>query len=181
MKAIVYHEYGTPDVLALQDVDQPTPGHDDVLVRVRAASVNSWDWDLLTGTPVYARLEGLRRPKYEILGADIAGRVGGVGTNGERLRGGDDVFGNISGCGWGGYAEYVAVPEHALAMKSPAMTFEESALLQQRFEAGLAAYTYLAGAETHKQAPWGTGQVPESATPSARPRGEESRQLDAGV
>lgn len=131
MKAIVYHEYGTPDVLALQDVDQPTPGHDEVLVRVRAASVNSWDWDLLTGTPMYARLEGLRRPKYEILGADIAGRVEAVGTNVERLRPGDDVFGDISGCGWGGYAEYVAVPEHALAMKSPTMTFEESAATPQ--------------------------------------------------
>jgi NADPH:quinone reductase-like Zn-dependent oxidoreductase len=131
MKAIVYHEYGTPDVLALEDVDQPTPGDDEVLVRVRAASVNSWDWDLLTGTPLYSRLEGLRKPKYEILGADIAGRVEAVGTNVERLRPGDDVFGDISGCGWGGYAEYVAVPEHALAMKSPAMTFEESAAIPQ--------------------------------------------------
>lgn len=118
-------------MLALEDVDQPTPGDDEVLVRVRAASVNSWDWDLLTGTPLYSRLEGLRKPRYEILGADIAGRVEAVGANVERLRPGDDVFGDISGCGWGGYAEYVAVPEHALAMKSRAMTFEESAAIPQ--------------------------------------------------
>ena len=78
MKAIVYHEYGSPDVLEFQDVDKPVVKDDEVLVRVHAASVNSWDWDLLTGT-FQGRLGGLRTPKYKILGADIAGRVEAAG------------------------------------------------------------------------------------------------------
>jgi len=130
MKAIVYHEYGSPDLLQLQDVDKPVAGDDEVLVRVHATSVNSWDWDLLTGT-FQGRLGAFRKPKYEILGADIAGRVEAAGTNAKQFEPGDEVFGDISGCGWGGLAEYVSVPESVLAPKSDALTFEEAAAAPQ--------------------------------------------------
>ena len=131
MKAVVYAEYGSPDVLRLKDVAKPTPKDDEALVNVRAASVNSWDWDLLRGRPYLARVGALRRPKHEILGADIAGRVEAVGRNVQQLRPGDEVFGDISGCGWGGFAEYVCARERALAPKPASMTFEEAAAVPQ--------------------------------------------------
>ena len=130
MKAIVYHHYGQPDVLEYRDVDTPVVKHDGVLVRVHAASVNSWDWDRLVGT-LQGRIGGFRKPKDKILGADVAGRVEATGRDIKRFRPGDDVFGDISGCGWGGFAEYVCVPESALAAKSEAMTFEEAAAIPQ--------------------------------------------------
>ncbi len=130
MKAIVYHEYGSPDVLEFQDVDKPVVKDDEVLVRVHAASVNSWDWDLLTGT-FQGRLGAFRTPKYKILGADIAGRVEAAGRNVEQYQPGDEVFGDVSGCGWGGFAEYVSVPESALAPKSDSLTFAEAAATPQ--------------------------------------------------
>ena len=114
MKAIVYTEYGSPDVLRLKEVETPAPKDNEVRIRVHAASVNSWDWDLLRGTPFLNRLGGgLLAPKYKILGADIAGRVETAGRNAKLFQPGDEVFGDISGCGWGGFAEYVCVPEHA--------------------------------------------------------------------
>lgn len=129
VKAIVYHQYGSPDVLEIRDVDQPVPGDDDVLVRVHAASINSWDWDLLTGTPWLSRIGGLRQPRYEILGVDMAGRVEAVGKNVTRFQPGDDVCGDLSGSGFGAFAEYVAVPARALARKSAEMTFEQAAAM----------------------------------------------------
>ncbi len=93
MKAIVYHKYGSPDVLNLEEVQKPTPGDDEVLIKVHAASVNSWDWDLLRGTPFFVRLWGLLEPRYKILGADIAGRVEVVGRNVKQFQPGDEVFG----------------------------------------------------------------------------------------
>ena len=132
MKAIVYHRYGSPDVLELQDIDKPVVEDDEVLVRVRASSVNSWDWDLVRGTfQGRLGLGGFRGPRIKILGADIAGRVEAVGRNVAGLRPGDEVFGDISGCGWGGFAEYVYVAESALALKSPRVTFEEAAATPQ--------------------------------------------------
>ncbi|MFC1643404.1 alcohol dehydrogenase catalytic domain-containing protein [Myxococcota bacterium] len=87
MKAIVYDTYGSPDVLRLEEVDKPVAGDDDVLVRVHAASVNSWDWDNLRGKPLFSRVFwGLSKPKLKILGADIAGRVEAVGKNVTRFR-----------------------------------------------------------------------------------------------
>jgi len=129
MKAIVYHQYGSPDVLEIRDVDQPVPRDDNVLVRVHAASINSWDWDLLTGTPWLSRIGGLQQPRYEILGVDMAGRVDAVGKNVTRFQPGDDVFGDLSGSGFGAFAEYVAAPARALARKSADMTFEQAAAL----------------------------------------------------
>lgn len=131
MKAVVYTHYGSPDVLHLEEVDQPVPTDDEVLVEVHAASVNSWDWDLVRGRPYLTRLEGLRTPKYKILGADIAGRVVAAGANVTRFQPGDEVFGDISGCGWGGFAEYVCADAAALVTKPADMTFAQAAALPQ--------------------------------------------------
>lgn len=137
MRAMMFERYGPPDGLRRVDVATPIPDEREVLVRVRAASINSWDWDLLTGT-FQGRLGYLAwtRPKHRILGADIAGIVEAVGDDVEDLQVGDEVFGDISAHGWGGFAEYVAVPARALAMKPPKMTFEQAAATPQ---AGLLA------------------------------------------
>jgi NADPH:quinone reductase-like Zn-dependent oxidoreductase len=131
MKAIVFTRYGSPDVLELKKVDKPTPKDDEVLVRVRAASLNDWDWEALRGTPFVNRLLfGLSSPRKQILGSDIAGRVEAVGKAVLQFRPGDDVFGDLSGS-WGGFAEYVCAREDALALKAPSMTFEEAAAIPQ--------------------------------------------------
>ncbi|MGG4410726.1 NAD(P)-dependent alcohol dehydrogenase [Niallia taxi] len=131
MKAMVYEEYGTTDVLHLKEVKIPDLNQNDVLVKVHAASVNSWDWDLLRGKPFMNRIGGLRKPKYNILGADIAGIVEAIGTGVKHLSVGDEVFGDISWCGWGGFAEYVKVHANALSMKPANMSFEEAAAIPQ--------------------------------------------------
>ena len=138
MKAIVYTKYGPPDVLQLKEIEKPTPKDNEVLVKVHAASVNSWDWGLLRGTPFVNRLivSGLFKPKYKILGCDIAGQVEGVGKNVKQFQPGDEVFGDLTECGFGAFAEYVCAPENALALKPASMTFEEAAAVPQ---AGLLA------------------------------------------
>jgi NADPH:quinone reductase-like Zn-dependent oxidoreductase len=129
MKAIVYTTYGSPDVLQLQEIAKPTPKDDQVLVKVLAASAAAGDWHLLSGKPFLMRLMGfgLLKPKNTILGADIAGRVEAVGRNVTQFQPGDEVFGDLSRCGFGAFAEYVAVPEHALAPKPTRLTFEQAA------------------------------------------------------
>ena len=128
MKAIVQTEYGSPDVLSLEEVDKPAVKDNGVLVRVHASSVNSADWHLMRGTPFIARLAfGLRQPKFKTLGIDVAGRVEAVGQNVTQFRPGDDVFGDISECGFGGFAEYVCVPQDALAIKPENISFEQAA------------------------------------------------------
>ena len=133
MKAIVYEKYGPPDVLELEEVEKPIPRDNEVLVRVHAASVNDWDWGLLIGKPFVNRLvvSGLLKPKIKILGGDIAGRVEAVGRNVNRFKPGDEVFGDLSGCGFGGFAEYVCARENSLALKPASMTFEEAAAIPQ--------------------------------------------------
>lgn len=131
MRAVIYREYGTPDVLEIREVDVPDIKDDEVLVRVRASSINSWDWDLLRGTPWYVRIGGMRTPQYPILGADIAGNVEAVGKDVERFKVGDEVFGDLSASGWGGFAEYTAAREKALAHKPASMTFEQAAAIPQ--------------------------------------------------
>ncbi len=130
MKAIVLTQYGSSDVLQLQDVDQPSPKDDEVLIKVRAASVNDWDWCLMRGTPFYIRLLcGFLKPKVQIPGAEISGRVERVGPNVTKFRSGDAVYGDISESGFGGFAEYVCAPESALALKPDGMTFVEAAAM----------------------------------------------------
>lgn len=131
MKAMVYHEYGYPDVLRMQEFQKPRPGDDEVLIKVYAASINSWDWDLLRGTPLMNRIGGFFKPQYKILGCDIAGRVESVGRNITHFKPGDEVFGDLSRCGWGGFAEYVCASEDALAIKSKKMTFRQAAAFPQ--------------------------------------------------
>jgi NADPH:quinone reductase-like Zn-dependent oxidoreductase len=132
MKAIVYTKYGSPDRLHLKEVPRPIPKQDEVLVKVYAASVNSWDWDMLKGKPFLVRLiGGLLKPRHRILGADIAGKIEVLGKNVKQFQPGDEVFGDIAGAGFGGFAEYVAVPEKLLAKKSSTMTFEQAAALPQ--------------------------------------------------
>ena len=131
MKAIVYHNYGSPDVLRLEEIQIPTPGDDEVLVKVHAVSINSWDWDMLTGKPFeYRFFGGLLKPKStQIHGCDIAGQVEAVGKNVKHIHVGDDVFGDLSAGGWGAFAEYTCACENALVLKPLSMTFEEAACL----------------------------------------------------
>lgn len=126
MKAIVYTEYGSPDVLQLKEVAQPTPKDDEVLVKVYAAALNFSDWGLLRGD---FRLFGfgLFRPKHQILGADIAGRVEAVGKDVKDFRPGDEVYGDLSWSGRGGFAEYVCAPKSMLAHKPRNLSFELAA------------------------------------------------------
>jgi NADPH:quinone reductase-like Zn-dependent oxidoreductase len=130
MKAIVRETYGPPDVLHLEDVAAPTVGDGDVLVRVHAAAANAADWHLLRGTPLPFRLvAGLRTPRFKIIGTDVAGHVEAVGRNVTQFRPGDEVFGELSRCGFGAYAEFAAAPEKALALKPANLSFEEAATL----------------------------------------------------
>ncbi|MFC2043220.1 NAD(P)-dependent alcohol dehydrogenase [Chloroflexota bacterium] len=128
MKAIVYEEYGSPDVLQLRDVEKPTPKNHEVLVKVHAASINYIDWQVLTGESFFLRLTngGILKPKHRILGDDLAGRIEAIGVNVKRFQLGDDVFG-ISN--FDAFAEYACVPENALVLKPASMTFEEAAAI----------------------------------------------------
>src|SRR5262245_55404079 len=110
MKAIVYTEYGLPDVMQLKEVEKPTPKDDEVLIKVQAVSVNRSDWESLLGKPLYARIGGLRKPGSQILGSDIAGRVEMVGSSVKQFRPGDEVFGLMVGY-VGAFAEYVCARE----------------------------------------------------------------------
>jgi NADPH:quinone reductase-like Zn-dependent oxidoreductase len=142
MKAVVFTKYGPPEVLQLKEVEKPVPGDNEVLIKVHAASVNSWDWDLLRGTPLVNRLMfGLLKPKI-ILGCDIAGQVEAVGKNVKQYRAGDEVFGDLSGCGWGGFAEHVCANENALALKPVSLTFEQAAAVPQAALLALQALRY---------------------------------------
>ena len=133
MKAIVFNKYGSPDELKLQDLATPVPRDHEVLIKVHAASINSWDWDLLRGKPFVNRMMfGLSRPKkVQVLGCDIAGTVEAIGEKVERLKPGDEVFGDLSGGYWGGFAEFVCADEKVLAIKPAAMTYEAAASIPQ--------------------------------------------------
>jgi NADPH:quinone reductase-like Zn-dependent oxidoreductase len=130
MKAVVYTRYGSPDVLRFTDVEKPTPKDNEVLVKVQAVSLNRSDWEALRGKPAYARLGGLLRPRHHILGSDIAGRVEASGRATTKFQPGDDVFADILSS-MGGFAEYVCVPESALAPMPAGMSYEEAAALPQ--------------------------------------------------
>ncbi|GAA3384744.1 NAD(P)-dependent alcohol dehydrogenase [Cryptosporangium minutisporangium] len=139
MKAVVHHAYGSPDVLRFADVDTPSPGAGEVVVRTHAASVNARDWHLLRGDPYLARLLapelGLRAPRQPIRGTDFAGTVEAVGSGVTRLRPGDEVFGESPGA----FAEYVLAPADVVDVKPANLTFEQAAALP------LAANTALMG------------------------------------
>jgi NADPH:quinone reductase-like Zn-dependent oxidoreductase len=143
MRAIVYHDYGTPEVLALQEVERPTAGRDEVLIKVQASSVNWHDWHFLTGTPALARImAGFIKPKHRILGIDFSGYVEAVGENINNFYRGEEVFGTTSnGC----FAEYVIANAGEVQHKPTNLTFAEAAA------AGAAAFTALQGLRDHGQ------------------------------
>lgn len=130
MKAIIYTEYGPPEVLHLEEVPKPTPKDDEVLIRIRAVSLNGSDREGLIGKPLYARIGGLRRPRHHILGSDVAGVVEAAGKDIRDFRVGDRVFGELPGYR-GGLAEYLCAPEKTLARMPEGMTFEEAAAVPQ--------------------------------------------------
>jgi NADPH:quinone reductase-like Zn-dependent oxidoreductase len=130
MKAIVCTKYGSPDVLQLKEVEKPTPKEDEALVKVHAASLNAGDFENLRGVFI-VRMGAPRKPKYKILGSDIAGRVEAVGRNVKQFQPGDEIWGDLYMCGFGAFAEYVCVPENELRLKPASMTFAEAAAFPQ--------------------------------------------------
>jgi NADPH:quinone reductase-like Zn-dependent oxidoreductase len=144
MKAFVYERYGPPETLRMAEVDKPVPKADQVLVEVLAASVNAADWHVLRGKPLFSRATlGLLRPKHQILGGDVAGRVEAVGDGVIRFKPGDEVYANLLDHGYGGFAEYVAVPVSVMSLKPAQLSFEEAAAVP------MAATTALQGLRHH--------------------------------
>ncbi len=136
MKAIVYRHYGSPDVLSYEETAKPVPTDNEVLIKVRAASVNPYDWHFMRGTPYLIRLfAGLRVPKDIRLGSDVSGEVETIGQAVTQFKPGDLVFGSCRGA----YAEYACAAESALAIKPQNVTFEEAASVP------IAAFTALQG------------------------------------
>ena len=145
MKAIVNHEYGSPDdVLELTEIGKPVVKDDEVLVRVHAASVNPADWHLMRGKPYIARLQlGLRKPKDTVLGCDVAGQVEAVGKNVTIFQPGDEVFGSPFAHGCGALAEYVRISDDLLTLKPANLSFDHAAAVP------LAALTALQALRDH--------------------------------
>ena len=138
MKTIIHEEYGPPEVIRLVEAEKPAPKDNEVLVKVHAASINAYDWHMLTADIFLVRLMGggLTRPKDTSLGADIAGRVEAVGKEVTQFKPGDEVFGDVAGCGYSGFGEYVSVKEKLLAPKPANLSFEQAAAVPM---AGLTA------------------------------------------
>ena len=128
MKAFTLSEYGPPsEVLKLQEVPKPSPQKNQVLVKIKATAINDYDWSMVTGTPGINRLLfGLRRPKHQIPGMELAGVVEGVGPNVKSFAVGDAVYGDISNHGFGTFAEYICIHEKALVQKPEAISFEQA-------------------------------------------------------
>lgn len=130
MKAVIYEEYGSPDVLRLADVPTPTPTDDQILIKIQAVSINGSDREGLLGKPLYARASGLRRPGNPILGSDIAGRVEAVGSNITEFAPGDEVYGELPGY-HGGFAEYACTHGNTMLHKPTSLSFEQAAAIPQ--------------------------------------------------
>jgi NADPH:quinone reductase-like Zn-dependent oxidoreductase len=135
MQAVVNTKYGSPDVLQFMDLEKPIPKDDEVLFKVRAVSINAYDWHLLSADIFLVRLMGggFLKPKVTVLGADVAGTVESVGANVKQFRPGDEVFGDI---GSGGFAEFACALEKTLAIKPTNLSYEEAAAVPM---AGLTA------------------------------------------
>src|SRR6478672_8844602 len=124
MKAIVYRQYGSADVLTCEEVDTPVPGANEVLLKVRAASVNPFDWHFMRGEPYFLRLmSGLRAPTLTRLGVDVAGQVEAVGAGVTTFKAADEVFGACRGA----LAEYACAPAARVAIKPREVTWEQAA------------------------------------------------------
>ena len=126
MKAIVYKEFGGPEVLQFSELDTPTPKGNEVLIKIHASTLNAADLDFLKG-----KIQFTRKPKFQILGSDIAGVIEEIGGNVKEFQRGDEIFLDSSQCGFSAFAEYACVPENALRLKPSSITFEEAATLPQ--------------------------------------------------
>ncbi|MCU4163814.1 NAD(P)-dependent alcohol dehydrogenase [Carboxylicivirga caseinilyticus] len=141
MKAVTYSKYGGPEQLTLKEVMLPTPKEDEVMIRVKSASINSRDWDMLTGRPkIYRLLFGFPKPKYPIIGTDIAGIVEGVGENVTEFKTGEKVYGANPDGGYGAFAEFITLPQNKVIHIPANMSMNEAAAIP---EAGLLAYQAL--------------------------------------
>ncbi len=130
MKAVIYTEYRGPESLRIAEIPKPEPLDNEVLINVHAVSVNDWDFALLQPDTFNRLMSGLSKPKRQIIGSDISGKIESVGRSVTKFKIGDEVYGDLSGR-WGGFAEYVCAPEQALALKPASMTFEEAASIPQ--------------------------------------------------
>jgi NADPH:quinone reductase-like Zn-dependent oxidoreductase len=130
MKAITRHEYGSADVVKLEEVQKPIAADNQLLIKVHAVSINRSDWEGVVGKPFYVRIGGLIKPRDKILGSDIAGTVEAVGKDVKKFKSGDEVFGLILNYG-GGFAEYACASGKAFALKPAGMTFEDAAAIPQ--------------------------------------------------
>jgi NADPH:quinone reductase-like Zn-dependent oxidoreductase len=130
MRAIAHSTYGPPEIVELREVEKPLPKDDEMLVRVHAASVNRSDWEALTGTPLYARMNGLRTPRLQILGSDVAGTVEAVGRLHTHFKPGDEVVGEMENYA-GGFADFVCSRGRDWVLKPPGLTFEQAAAIPQ--------------------------------------------------
>ncbi len=130
MKAIVCTKYGAPELLKIQEVVQPAPKKNEILIRVRATAINDYDWSMVRGKPyLYRLMFGLGKPKRQIPGMELAGTVEALGRNVENLKIGDSVYGDISDYGFGSFAEYICIHEKAVVKKPETMDFHEAASL----------------------------------------------------
>ena len=130
MKAILLREYGLPNALGIGEIAKPIPNEKEVLVRIHSASINDWDWGLVRGKPFIIRLFfGLKKPKIKIPGVDVSGRVEAVGAEVSSFKIGDEIYCDLSGCGFGGFAEYVCVPEKILSKKPSNISFNDASAL----------------------------------------------------
>lgn len=130
MKAILQENYGSPNVLSLQEIEKPVPTDDQVLIKIHSVSINGSDKENLAGKPFYARIGGLWKPRNPILGSDIAGHVEAIGNNITEFKPGDEIFGEIPNYR-GGLAEFVCTEPHTLAIKPQALSFETAAAIPQ--------------------------------------------------
>ncbi len=131
MKALTFSKYGSPEVLHFTEVEKPIPKENEVLVKVKAVSLNASDIEFLTATPVYIRTFGLFKPKFKILGSDITGIVESVGNNVKLFKNGDEVLGDTLIYGFGGFAEYVCMPEHLIIKRPESINYDQAAAIPQ--------------------------------------------------
>jgi NADPH:quinone reductase-like Zn-dependent oxidoreductase len=130
MKAIIFKEYGLPNDLEIGEVSKPIPNDEEVLVRIHSASINDWDWGLVRGKPFVIRLFfGLKKPRINILGVDVSGKIEAVGDKVSSFKIGDEIYCDLSECGCGGFAEYVCVPKEILSRKPSNMSHNDAAAL----------------------------------------------------
>ena len=128
MKAVIFTKYGSPEVLQFREVAKPSPGEQEVLIKIQATAVNDYDWSMVRGKPyLYRLMYGIFKPKIIIPGMELSGTVEAVGENAKLFNVGDQVYGDISGYGFGSFAEFVCINENAITLKPEKMSFEEAA------------------------------------------------------